>query len=113
VQLLVAVEPEPYLRERAAQAARAAPIPIGVVAGTADRLPLADAAVDAVVVSGVLCSVPDPRAALAEVRRVLRGGGELRFYARGCVGSLNGYPLLWPPLPGRRGGGVRQGEAAA
>jgi SAM-dependent methyltransferase len=37
-------------------------------------------AADAVVIAGVLCSVPDQRAALAEFRRVLRPGGELRFY---------------------------------
>lgn len=106
VRLLVAVEPEPYLRQRATQAARAAPIPICVVAGTADQLPLADASVDAVVVSGVLCSVPDPHAALANVRRVLRGGGELRFYEHVRSGSWprgwyqDAASLLWPRVMG-------------
>lgn len=76
---VIAVEPEPYLRERATRAAADAPVPIRVVDGTADRIPI-DGPVDAVVVSGVLCSVADPRAALAEFDRVLRPGGELRFY---------------------------------
>jgi SAM-dependent methyltransferase len=44
------------------------------------KLPLAEASVDAAVASLVLCSVPDQRRALAEIRRVLRPGGELRFY---------------------------------
>ena len=48
--------------------------------GTADALPVPDASVDAAVVSQVLCSVPDQASALAELRRVLRPGGELRFY---------------------------------
>jgi ubiquinone/menaquinone biosynthesis C-methylase UbiE len=106
VRLLVAVEPEPYLRARAAEAARAAPISIRVVAGTADQLPVADASIDAVVVSGVLCSVPDAGAALAEFRRVLRPGGELRFYEhvrsrsrpRGWYQDAAG--LLWPRVMG-------------
>jgi ubiquinone/menaquinone biosynthesis C-methylase UbiE len=48
--------------------------------GTADALPVDDASVDAAVVSQVLCSVTDQASALAELRRVLRPGGELRFY---------------------------------
>jgi SAM-dependent methyltransferase len=64
VQLLVAVEPKPYVSKRAAEAARAAPVPIRVVAASADRLPVPVGSVAAVMVSGVLCSVPD--AALAE-----------------------------------------------
>jgi len=77
---VVAIEPEPTLRGEAEAAAESAPAPIRVVAGVADELPLADASVDAAVASLVLCSVPDQRHALAEIRRVLRPGGELRFY---------------------------------
>lgn len=77
---VVAVEPEPYLRERAAERAAEAPVPVSVVAGDADALPLADGEADAVVTSLVLCSVPDQASALAEARRVLKPGGELRFY---------------------------------
>jgi ubiquinone/menaquinone biosynthesis C-methylase UbiE len=77
---VLAVEPEPYLRAQAARQAAAAPVPVEIVDGTADRLPAPDASADVVVVSLVLCSVPDQAAALAEVFRVLRAGGELRFY---------------------------------
>jgi ubiquinone/menaquinone biosynthesis C-methylase UbiE len=77
---LIAVEPEPALRGRAEQAAAEAPIPVRVVDGLAEQLPVADGSVDAVVIAGVLCSVDDPSAVLAEVTRVLRPGGELRFY---------------------------------
>jgi ubiquinone/menaquinone biosynthesis C-methylase UbiE len=80
VSEVVAVEPEPYLRERAAEAAAAAPVPVRIVDGVADALPAEDGAFDAAVASLVLCSVPDQAAALAEIRRVLRPGGELRFY---------------------------------
>src|SRR5437016_1746642 len=80
VKEVLAVEPEAYLRGRAEQAARTAPVRVSVVDGTADVLPAEDESFDVAVASLVLCSVPDQRTALAEIRRVLRPGGELRFY---------------------------------
>jgi ubiquinone/menaquinone biosynthesis C-methylase UbiE len=77
---LIAVEPEPHLRELAQAAAAEAPVPVTVVDGTAEKLPLGDASVDAAVVAGVLCSVDDPARVLGELARVVRPGGELRFY---------------------------------
>jgi ubiquinone/menaquinone biosynthesis C-methylase UbiE len=55
-------------------------MPVRVLAGVADELPLEDETVDAAVASLVLCSVPDQQRALAEIRRVLHPDGELRFY---------------------------------
>jgi ubiquinone/menaquinone biosynthesis C-methylase UbiE len=77
---LLAIEPERGLRDRALEAARGAPVPVRVVDGVAERVPLPDAWADAVVIAGVLCSVAEPVSVLHEVRRVLRPGGELRFY---------------------------------
>ena len=80
VTRVLAVEPEPTLRRHAFDAAPRGPVPVEVCDGAADALPLDDATCDAVVTSLVLCTVPDQAAALAEVRRVLCPGGELRFY---------------------------------
>jgi ubiquinone/menaquinone biosynthesis C-methylase UbiE len=77
---LVAIEPDPDLRGLALEAAREAPVPVRVLDGVAERMPLADESVDSVVFAGVLCSVADPHRVLGEARRVLRPGGELRFY---------------------------------
>jgi ubiquinone/menaquinone biosynthesis C-methylase UbiE len=77
---VVAVEPEAYLREQAAAAAPQAPVAVRVVDGIADALPLEDGSCDAAVACLVLCTVPDQASALAELRRVLKPGGELRFY---------------------------------
>jgi ubiquinone/menaquinone biosynthesis C-methylase UbiE len=80
VTQLVAVEPDPNARAVAAECARTAAVPIDVVNGTAEALPAEDGSFDAVVSMGVLCTVPDPAATLAEVRRVLEPTGELRFW---------------------------------
>ncbi|MCK2217654.1 class I SAM-dependent methyltransferase [Actinomadura sp. ATCC 31491] len=79
VREVVAIEPDDVLRAGAERAAGATRVPVRVVAGHAGELPAEDGGYDAVVLSMVLCSVPDQRAALAEVRRVLRPGGEVRF----------------------------------
>ncbi len=80
VEQVVAIEPEPYLLRKARRAAGAAAVPVSVEAGVAQQLAFPDASFDAAVASLVLCSVPDQAAALAELRRVLRPGGQLRFF---------------------------------
>jgi ubiquinone/menaquinone biosynthesis C-methylase UbiE len=103
---VVAVEPEPYLRDRAGEAARDAPVRVEVIDGVADRLPADDASFDAGIASLVLCTVPDQRAALTELFRVIRPGGELRFYehVRADGGGLARFQdaaaLVWPTLGG-------------
>ncbi|MFF5990737.1 class I SAM-dependent methyltransferase [Prauserella flavalba] len=106
VERVTAVEPEPTLQEKAVEAARGAPVPIDVVDGLADALPVGTGSADAVVVSGVLCSVADPAAALTEFRRVLGPGGELRFFEHVRSGdAVRGRwqdvaNLVWPHLMG-------------
>jgi len=80
VTRVLAVEPDATMRDLAARAAAEASVPIDVIPGRAEALPAAAAGVDAVVASLVLCTVDDVRRTLSEVRRVLRPGGELRYY---------------------------------
>jgi len=80
VSEVVAVEPERYLRERAQRAGARARVPVSVVDGVGGRLPSEDGSFDAGVAALVLCTVPDQQQALAELYRVIRAGGELRFY---------------------------------
>jgi ubiquinone/menaquinone biosynthesis C-methylase UbiE len=76
---VVAAEPERRLRGLAERAAREAPVPVTVVDAVAEQLPWPDGAFDVAVASLVLCSVANAEAALAELHRVLRPEGELRF----------------------------------
>jgi ubiquinone/menaquinone biosynthesis C-methylase UbiE len=80
VQEVVAVEPEPSLRKAAIVAAADAAVQVEVIDGVAGQLPAEDESFDAAIASLVLCSVPDQHRALAELHRVVRAGGELRFY---------------------------------
>jgi ubiquinone/menaquinone biosynthesis C-methylase UbiE len=79
VEEVVALEPEAYLRGKAEAAAREASVRVSIREGRAVPLPFEDASFDAAVASLVLCTVPDPMAALLELRRVVKPGGELRF----------------------------------
>ncbi|MHB9863266.1 class I SAM-dependent methyltransferase [Streptomyces sp. YIM S03343] len=106
VSEVVAIEPERTLRQLAMDAAARAGVPVDVVPGVAEALPVKSEAFDAAVLSLVLCSVRDVERALREVRRVLRPGGELRFLEHGLGGGpvmrrtqrtldLAGWPLLF------------------
>lgn len=83
VSEVVAVEPERSLRQLAVGAAMRAEVSVDVRPGTAEALPVDDDSFDAAVTSLVLCTVRDVPKALAEIRRVLRPGGELRFFEHG------------------------------
>ncbi|MFE9567719.1 class I SAM-dependent methyltransferase [Streptomyces sp. NPDC006692] len=83
VSEVVAIEPERTLRQLAVRSALRAEVPVDVVPGAAEALPVKSEAFDAAVASLVLCSVRDLPRALGEIRRVLRPGGELRFFEHG------------------------------
>ncbi|WP_406404070.1 class I SAM-dependent methyltransferase [Streptomyces sp. NBC_00879] len=87
VSEVVALEPERTLRHLATQAARRCEVPVDVVPGAAEALPVKSEAFDAAVASLVLCSVRDLPRALGEIKRVLRPGGELRFFEHGLAGT--------------------------
>ena len=74
---VVAVEPDPGMAGRLRKRAPEAAVPVEVLAGSAESMPFADDTFDTAVVTFVLCSVESPQAALAEVQRVLKPGGQL------------------------------------
>lgn len=76
---LTAVEPNVAMHRPLRQAAAARGIHLDLLAHSATEVPLPDASVEAVVCTLVLCTVPDPAAALAEARRILVPGGRFVF----------------------------------
>jgi ubiquinone/menaquinone biosynthesis C-methylase UbiE len=112
---VLALEPDPTLRGLARAAASTAPVPVSVKDGVAEALPAADASVDVVVSSLVLCSVADQSVALAEVVRVLRPGGLLLFYehVRSTHRVLGAAEDLVAPLWSRMAGGCHPNRDTA
>jgi len=76
---LVAVEPNRYMHGQLRAAAHRRGMQLQLRESLAEQTGLPDQSVDAVISSLVLCSVEDPDAALAEIRRILRPGGTFRF----------------------------------
>lgn len=107
VSSVVAVEPDDTLRGYAESAAAQVSTSITVVVGHADALPAQEGEFDVAVASLVLCTVPRPDHALAEIRRVLRPGGVLSFYEHVRFASAFGGRMqdLIKPLWTRVGGG--------
>jgi Methylase involved in ubiquinone/menaquinone biosynthesis len=77
---VTAIEPDPYMLQRAQKRASAAHADIELRQVAAEELPFPDASFDFVIVTLVLCTVRDPPKVLAEIKRVLKPGGELRLY---------------------------------
>jgi ubiquinone/menaquinone biosynthesis C-methylase UbiE len=80
---VVGLEPSPGLLSMAERGAERVDLPVRLLEGSAESIPLDDASVDTVVMTWTLCSIPDAGRALAEMRRVLRSGGRLLFVEHG------------------------------
>ena len=76
---VVAVEPNPAMHPALRQAASERGIELELLATSAGAVPLPDSSVEAVICTLVLCTVPDPAAALAEAHRILAPGGRFHF----------------------------------
>jgi SAM-dependent methyltransferase len=90
---LIAVEPNPYMHARLRRAARRRGVTLDIRSVVGERIDLPDASVETVISSLVLCTVTDPAAVLAEVRRILRPGGRFSFVEH--VAAKPGTPTRW------------------
>ena len=76
---LVLTEPDGHMRRQLEHKLATAGRPADVVEAGAEQLPFPEASFDTAVATLVLCTIPDPPAALGEITRVLKPGGTLLF----------------------------------
>jgi ubiquinone/menaquinone biosynthesis C-methylase UbiE len=107
VERLYGLDPSEPLLRMAGKKARTAKFPVEFLAHSGEGIPLADAAVDTVVTTWTLCTIPDPLKALKEMKRVLKPGGALLFAEHGLAPEAR--VRVWQerlnPLWGRIAGG--------
>jgi ubiquinone/menaquinone biosynthesis C-methylase UbiE len=82
------LDPSPELLRLASKRAREAVVPVSLLRGSAEQVPFADAVFDAIVMTWTLCSIPNPIAALTEMRRVLKPGAQLLFVEHGLSSEI-------------------------
>jgi ubiquinone/menaquinone biosynthesis C-methylase UbiE len=85
VAQVIGVDPSPELLRRTRALAARSPRPVSLLQARAEALPLARTSIDTVVMAWTLCSLSEPRAGLAEMRRVLRPDGALLFVKHGLA----------------------------
>jgi ubiquinone/menaquinone biosynthesis C-methylase UbiE len=107
VKRVIAIDPSAVGRKLAGKRLATSSIPVDFAGPDGERLPLDDDSVDNAVSTWTLCTIPDPSAAVREVRRVLRPAGRFFFLEHG----LSPDPKVarrqhrLDPLQGRLAGG--------
>jgi len=85
VSRVTAVDVNPGMSRRAQRRVEKSATEVDYRVLSGERLPMADESFDSVVSTWTLCSIADVRAALAEIRRVLRPGGRFFFLEHGLA----------------------------
>ncbi len=103
-----ALELHPLARERIAQAG----LSVELLGLSAEAIPLPDASFDTVLITYTLCTIPDPLAALHEMRRVLAPGGQLLYceHGRAPDESVRRWQQRLQPVWGKLAGGCHLGR---
>lgn len=89
VQQVCGLDPSPELWALAQEGARGVAFGLEFVEGVAEDIPLENDAVDTVVLTYTLCTLPQTGAAMDEMRRVLKPGGQLVFCEHGLAPDAN------------------------
>ncbi len=107
VSRILGLEPSLISHHLADSRIQASPIPVELIALSAESIPLPDQSVDTVVCTYTLCTIPDPVAALHEMKRVLKPEGKLLFAEHGKApqAEVFGWQNRLQPVWGKLAGG--------
>jgi ubiquinone/menaquinone biosynthesis C-methylase UbiE len=107
VDEILGLDPAARLIAMAEYAASRSKIPVTLITGSAQAIPIDRCSIDTLVTTWTLCSIPDVGAALQEMRRVLKVGGQLLFVEHGLAPeeSIRKWQNRLTPLWKRIGGG--------
>jgi ubiquinone/menaquinone biosynthesis C-methylase UbiE len=89
VTKVVGIDPSAKSAKLAGKRIAASPFPVEIIGLSAEKIPVADGSFDSIVTTFTLCTIPDPVAALREMRRALRPGGRLYFVEHGRAKDPN------------------------
>jgi SAM-dependent methyltransferase len=109
ISSVAAVDPSEVAWKLADKRLKASPVPVRWSGLDGQSLPLPDDSCDSALSTWTLCTIPDPTAALAEVRRVLKAGGTFHFVEHGLAPdpSVQRRQRRLDPLEQRLLGGCR------
>lgn len=101
------LDPSPEMWEMAKTQTKALDFDVEFLQAFAEEIPLEQGSIDTVLVTYTLCTIPDPVAALRDMRRVLRPGGTLVFCEHGIAPdeSVQKWQGRMNPIWRRLGGG--------
>jgi ubiquinone/menaquinone biosynthesis C-methylase UbiE len=104
---ILGLDPAPRLIDMAQQAADRANVPVTLITGSAQAIPIDAGSIDTLVTTWTLCSIPDVAAALREMRRVLKPAGQLLFVEHGSAPeqAVQKWQNRFTPIWKRIGGG--------
>ena len=89
IHKLYALEPNKEMLRQAKSVVKEVNFPITFLETGAEKIPLEDDSIDTALLTYTLCTIPDPLAALLEIRRVLKKGGKLVFCEHGMAPENN------------------------
>ncbi len=112
VSRITGLDPALQLHPRARERIAAAGLDVELLGLSAEQIPRPDACFDTVLVTYTLCTIPDPLAALREMRRVLAPGGQLLYceHGRAPDESVRRWQARLQPLWGKVAGGCHLGR---
>jgi ubiquinone/menaquinone biosynthesis C-methylase UbiE len=107
IRKIVGLDPALEMHRLARKRLAKTGLPVELVGLSAERIPFEDASFDTVLMTYTLCSIPDPVAALKEMRRVLKPGASLIFCEHGLApdASVRRWQDRLTPIWMKLGGG--------